>query len=84
MGAERIVLFGSYAAGRRDLFTDLDLLAVIPSEEPFVHRLASVYEQVAPKVATDLLLYTPEEFEQMKDRTFLRHALKTSQLLYAS
>lgn len=29
---ERVILFGSYAAGRRDLFTDLDLLVVMASE----------------------------------------------------
>jgi predicted nucleotidyltransferase len=52
---ERVVLFGSYASGRRDLFTDLDL---------------------------DLLVYTPLEFEQQRDRGFVRQALQTGRILY--
>ena len=47
---ERIVLFGSYAAGRRDLFTDLDLLVVMSSELDFVHRTAEVYSQLTVDV----------------------------------
>ncbi len=37
---ERAILFGSYAAGRRDLFTDLDLLIVMDSELDFIRRTA--------------------------------------------
>lgn len=32
---ERISLFGSYASGRADLFTDLDLLIVMETGQPF-------------------------------------------------
>ncbi len=83
LGAHRIVLFGSYARGRRDLFTDLDLLVVMESQEPFVQRLARVYAKLGPKVAADILVYTPEEFEHMKNRPFVRHALATGKVLYA-
>ncbi|MEJ5198384.1 MAG: nucleotidyltransferase domain-containing protein [Anaerolineae bacterium] len=31
----RVILFGSYAAGRRDLFTDLDLLVIMDSSLDF-------------------------------------------------
>ena len=83
LGAKRVVLFGSFARGRRDLFTDLDILVVIEGHEPFVQRLARVYGAVAPRVATDLFVYTPEEFEELKDRPFWKHALEASQVLYA-
>ena len=43
---EKVILFGSYAAGRRDLFTDLDLLVVMTSEQDFVHRTAELYRQL--------------------------------------
>lgn len=39
---EKVILFGSYAAGRRDLFTDLDLLVVMATERDFVHRTADL------------------------------------------
>jgi predicted nucleotidyltransferase len=83
MRAQLIVLFGSYAQGRRDLFTDLDLLVVMDSEEPFVERLGNIYATLGPKVPADILVYTPEEFEGMKRRRFVRHALATGQVLYA-
>jgi predicted nucleotidyltransferase len=83
LDARLVVLFGSYAHGRRDLFTDLDLLVVMESDEPFVGRIASLYARLHPKVAADILVYTPEEFEEMKLRRFVRHALKTGRVLYA-
>jgi predicted nucleotidyltransferase len=79
---ERVILFGSYAAGRRDLFTDLDLLVVISSEQDFAHRTAELYRQVATGVDLDLLAYTPEEFERQQQRGFIRQALETGQVLY--
>ncbi len=32
---QRVILFGSYLAGRRDLFTDLDVIVVMDSEQDF-------------------------------------------------
>ena len=37
---EKVILFGSYAAGRRDLFADLDILVVMDTQEDFVSRTA--------------------------------------------
>ena len=63
---ERVILFGSYAAGQRDLFTDLDLLAVMISQQDFVNRTAQLYQQMRVGVDIDLLVYTPEEFERQR------------------
>jgi predicted nucleotidyltransferase len=79
---ERVILFGSYAAGQRDLFTDLDLLVVMSSEQDFVHRTAELYRQVRADVDLDLLVYTPDEFEKLKQRGFVRQALRTGKVLY--
>lgn len=82
LGARLIVLFGSYAQGRRDLFTDLDLLVVMDSDEPFIQRLGTVRRALQSKVDIDLFVYNPSEFEEMKNRPFVRHALKTGKVLY--
>lgn len=79
---ERIVLFGSYGAGRRDLFTDLDLLVVMSSDLDFVSRTAQVYSQIAVAVDLDLLIYTPEEFEEQRHKGFVRKILETGRVLY--
>ena len=79
---QKVILFGSYAAGRRDLFTDLDLLVIMDSPLSFVPRNVELARRVRAGVALDLLAYTPREMEQMRGRRFLRHALETGKVLY--
>ena len=80
---ERAILFGSYAAGRRDLFTDLDLLIVMDSPLDFVTRTAEMYRYLSAPVDMDLLVYTPEELERQRVRGFIRRALEQGQVIYA-
>jgi len=80
---QQVILFGSYAAGRRDLFTDLDIIVVMDSPLGFVERLADLYRHLQVAVDVDLLAYTPAEFERMRQRPFIRHALATGKVLYA-
>ena len=79
---EQVILFGSYAAGRRDLYTDLDLVVVMNSEQDFVTRTARLYQQVHSDVDMDLLVYTPEEFERMGDTGFIRQVMETGRVIY--
>jgi predicted nucleotidyltransferase len=79
---EKVILFGSYAAGRRDLFTDLDVLVVMDTERDFLDRTAELYRQIQVDVDMDLLVYTPEELERQQRSGFVRHALATGQVMY--
>lgn len=79
---QKIVLFGSYAAGRRDLFTDLDVMIVMDSPLGFVERLAALASQLHVEGSVDLLAYTPQEMERLRDRPFVRHALATGKVMY--
>ncbi|MBO9312053.1 MAG: nucleotidyltransferase domain-containing protein [Chloroflexus sp.] len=78
----QIILFGSYAAGRRDLFTDLDILVIMDTSLDFVSRTVTLFQQLTIEAPVDLLVYTPEELQAMRDRPFLRHALATGKVLY--
>ena len=51
-----VLLFGSYATGRRDLLTDLDLLVVMQSPLDFVTR-SGTCSRLRASVALDLLVY---------------------------
>ncbi|MCL4515395.1 MAG: nucleotidyltransferase domain-containing protein [Firmicutes bacterium] len=82
LGAIKVILFGSYARGRADLFTDLDLLVVLDSKLPFVERTARLYGQLVPRVATDILAYTPEEWKAIQERPFIKNALSEGKVLY--
>ena len=64
--AEKIIVFGSYYR-RRDLFTDLDVIVVMKTNKP---------------VDADILCYTPEEFERMKERGFFKKLMKEAVAIY--
>lgn len=78
----RIILFGSYARGRRDLFTDLDLLVVMDSPLDFVTRTAELYGSLSADVDLDLLVYTPAEVERVRHRAVVREILEKGTVLY--
>lgn len=79
---EKISLFGSYARGKSDLFTDLDILIVAKSEKNFIDRLSEIYPLLNLPVDADILYYTPEEMEQMKNRGFMKKILSEEVVLY--
>jgi predicted nucleotidyltransferase len=79
---ERISLFGSYASGRADIFTDLDILVVMETDQPFAERLRALYSLLAAPVDMDLVCYTPREFRELKDFPFLKRLRHEEVVLY--
>ncbi len=79
---QQALLFGSYAQGRADLLTDLDILIVMESDQDFVTRTAEMYRYLAVPVDLDLLVYTPEELERNRERGFIRQALEKGTVIY--
>ncbi len=79
---QKVISFGSYARGKRDLFTDLDLIVIMETEKEFVQRTADLYQLLHSDVDLDLLVYTPEEFKKMQAGSFLRKALQNGQVIY--
>ena len=78
----RVSIFGSYARGRRDLFTDLDVLVVMDTQMDLLERLKYLYSTLALPVDMDILCYTVEEFDSLKEVQPLKGILKEEQLLY--
>jgi len=78
---EKIILFGSHARGDADEYSDLDLILVKKTAKRFVERLVEV--PLLP-VHADVFVYTPEEFEQMKEdeNPFIMSALESARILY--
>ena len=79
---ERIILFGSYARGRRDLGTDLDVIVIMDSTAPFLERQKQLYQMLTLPVDADILCYTPEEFERLRYTPFGRRILQEGVVLY--
>lgn len=78
---EKIILFGSAARGDADEYSDLDLIVIKHTDMPFVRRLV----EVPPlPVHADVFVYTPEEFERMKENenSFIMSALQSAKIIY--
>jgi predicted nucleotidyltransferase len=82
LAVKRALLFGSLARGEVRGQSDLDLILIVDTGEPFVERCARFYASLEPRIGMDLLVYTPAEFEAMRDRPFLRHALRDATVIY--
>jgi predicted nucleotidyltransferase len=64
-GCERAILFGSAARGDVHEGSDLDVLVVKRTDLPFVERPRELYALLAPGLAIDALVYTPQEFARL-------------------
>jgi len=82
LDVEKISLFGSYARGRADLFTDLDVLVIMDTEKSFIERAGEIYSLLCLPVDADILCYTPEEFRRMRDTPFIKKILEDEVVLY--
>jgi len=77
-GVEAAYVFGSWARGEADAWSDVDLIVIRATRRPFVERFHDLGDIVrtAP-VGLDLLVYTPEEFALHRRRNrFLRYVLR--------
>lgn len=81
---KKIILFGSLAGGKIGITSDLDLLVVKDTDKPFLTRLREIMEQLNPRVAVDILVYTPKEFEVMQSEpnSFIKGILKNGRVVY--
>lgn len=63
---EEAYLFGSLAEGTWDRDSDVDLILIVDTDIPFTQRAEAFFDlyELSPRI--DLLVYTPNEFEQLK------------------
>lgn len=81
-GACLAVLFGSYARGTADAWSDVDLLFVLETDEPFLERWRLLEDVVRALPGCELLVYTPEELEGMRGRGVVARALAEGVTLF--
>jgi predicted nucleotidyltransferase len=73
---EKIILFGSFPAGQISEWSDLDLVLIKNTAAPFLDRIRQVLTLLQPQVGVDMLVYTPQEFEQLAcERVFVREEI---------
>jgi predicted nucleotidyltransferase len=73
---QKVIVFGSLATGNVKEWSDIDLLVINDTPLPYLQRLFKLQALLQPKVGTDLIYYTPQEFEQLcKERAFVREEI---------
>ena len=86
--AQKAIVFGSYARGDADEYSDLDLIIVAKTDKRFLQRhkdYRPVFRSWDPwGKSLDLLIYTPEEIVSMQSRKnpFICSALQEGVVVY--
>lgn len=81
----KAILFGSMARGEASRRSDVDLILIQETEKRFWDRYDGLLLDIGQAVtgrSVDILVYTPKELEQIKDRAFIRQALKEGITIY--
>ena len=81
---ERIILFGSYAAGTAGPDSDVDLPVVLPFEGKTWKMASTIRNRACSSFPLDLLVRTPQQLRQrlaMHD-VFMRDITQKGKLLY--
>lgn len=83
-GAERVILFGSYAQGKVTADSDVDLLVIGPFKGRGVDKSVEIRMKLRPQFPVDILIRTPEKVnERLKiGDQFLRAILEEGKILY--
>ena len=63
--AQKIILFGSLAEGQPGNWSDLDILVIKKTHRRLIDRIGEVISLCKPKIATDFIVYNPEEFREL-------------------
>ncbi len=81
---EKIIVFGSAAAGRVGPYSDIDMAVIKETATPFFKRGAELADLLDYDVGLDLLVYTPEEFRRAaEEKSFFKNEiLRKGKVLY--
>jgi len=80
---EKIILFGSYAYGKPNEESDVDLLVIMPAYNEIAQAIRIRREFKRP-FALDLIVKTPKRLERelKQENWFLREAMSKGKILY--
>lgn len=83
-GAERVILFGSYAKGSAGPDSDVDILVIGPFEGRSVDKSVEIRMKLRPGFPMDLLVRTPQKVRERVEMgdAFMREILDQGVVLY--
>ncbi len=81
-GALRAYLVGELAAGVVGPTTELEIVIIQETDEPFRRRADFWVAHIRPRVGMRFLVYTPEEFERFEEEdALLLEAIRVGEVL---
>ena len=83
LGALKVILFGSFVRGNTGPWSDLDIIAIMPSSLSSQEWMRKIYAEVERGIACDILTYNERDLQEMlPTSSLLRHALKEGKVIY--
>lgn len=80
---KKIILFGSYAYGQPKQDSDVDLLMIKKTSDPFIERQKKAHALLRTTTPVDVFVLTPEEFERTKNHNlFIKEIAETGKVIY--
>ena len=80
---DKVILFGSHAYGKPGRDSDVDLVIIKKTDEPFLARQEQIQLLLRTKTPVDAIVFSPEEFEQAcRESAFVREIAERGKVLY--
>lgn len=81
---EKIILFGSYAYGKPNADSDIDMLVIMPIKGKAACKAAEILEKTNPAIPVDLLVRSSEQIRKRlaQNDFFLREIMTKGKVLY--
>lgn len=82
---EKVIIFGSYAYGKPDENSDLDILIIKNTDIPQFQRARGIRKHLRGlAIPIDIVVYTPQEIDEWKDTqaAFITQIVKYGKVVY--
>lgn len=83
---EKIILFGSYADGKPNEDSDIDLLIILPFSGRHTEQAVKIRQRIKSSTPVDLIIRTPEEISRslMLGDIFIKDIFENGKTVYES
>jgi len=82
-GVLKVILFGSLNEDKIDIYSDIDLLLIMPNSKRTKEWINFIYSNIERKIASDLIIFNENDFNEMLPTSrFLKYIIKTGNVLY--
>ena len=83
LSPQAIVLYGSQVKGIKHADSDVDILIIKETNDPFSKRITDAHRMLRTNTPVDILVLTPVEFQKYKqNNSFYKSVFESGKVLY--